>query len=277
MDSAISINLDNNISINPHFTHRMDPDINLDATIFVYHDGRKWKYLPYQFVTMYPVIQDKYYETTKPGKNKVIDMTISICPFSLYATIYYEKYKPANLILKNNIVLQNKNYYLSPILNIYFNKDNRQLANINPLRGEVKVMTLRNALSKYPDSVMIDMKKTSIIDPLVSKEYCENNNILFGEVTYPKIYHPKTLTYIIEYLSNDIDSSDPYKYSILVSKDSQPKNSNCINIDENGISKYLEKMLDKIREKGGLLVPCYWFAWMDSNEKLGRETKVIKL
>ena len=42
---------------------------------------------------------------------------------------------------------------------------------------------------------------------------------------------------------------------------------------KNNFHESFEKMIDKIRLKGGLIYPCLWFAWTSSH----KNTKIIEL
>src|SRR5690606_21014491 len=80
---------------------------------------------------------------------------------------------------------------------------------------EIKIMTLRNAISKYPDCLFIDFNKISLIEPLTDKEYFKNKNILYPVDKFSEKYHPKTLIYIIEYKSQ---KQNKLKYTVLIPK-----------------------------------------------------------
>lgn len=248
---------------NPQFRRRPGDDTDLTNTVYIYNDGRNWKLIPLSVVEQYPIVYDKLYQMSE-GKNRVIDITVCMCPFSLHASLYYEKLPPAGLLYKNNIVLLKDEQLLVPILDSTVDS-NGKLKQSVIRRGEVRLMTLRNAISKYPDCLYIVPPPTE--KPLVNRTYSSNREVT-QLADYPAVYHPKTVIHVIEYLS-----SNTYKTTVLVGKDATSKEPNTIDWTNNGMCEYLDHHLEEIRERGGIIIPCYWFAWMS----LDRESKVIKL
>lgn len=260
----------------PQFTTYPPKNLQLIDPVITYNDGRNYKVIPLDIFRRYPVIHDKYYDFDKnKNKNKknklkilgfVSDISINCCPFTLFTTIFFGKYQPTNKLFNNNIVLRDTNYHdniLIPILGQIYSEQNKIQLNKFIRRHEAKIMTLRNAISKFPDCQFIKIDK--ILDPIVDNQYYQNDTILYplkqnNNNKYYK-FHPKTLIYGIEYFTSQYINSKKKKYSAIFSNDSSKNRPNNYDIQNNGIERYFDQMIEKIREKGGLILPCLWFAW----------------
>jgi hypothetical protein len=248
--------------------------ISLQDNIFLYNDGRIWKIIPLSVAQKFPIIHDHYFEKINDQNQvgRTFAMTISICPFTLFATALFGEFIPIDKVYNNNIVLTNKNnedQILVPIINNLYSKETGTISDELTRKLEVRFMTLKNAITKYPDCEFID-QEISHPNSLVDSHYLKNDQIIYPAKNFSDKYHPKTIIYVIEYKSK---KTGEYKYSLLVSKDVKKIKANKADIDINGFEIYLDHMGNKIREKGGLIYPCFWFAW----DGLFPQSKLIKL
>ena len=146
-------------------------------------------------------------------------------------------------------------------------------------KKEVLIMTLRNVFFKHPDCSYLDVE-ASKIDPklprLTDHKYITDDKILYPVEHKSDRFHPKTLVYSIEYKSKDVNQKD-YRHSVVVSKDASKDKINSFDyIDESGYAEYFDKWMEKIREKGGILMPVFWFGWWAAHAGV-KEITVIKL
>ena len=267
MEKLYNINhkLNKRILENPEFTNNSTKITKLSDPVILYNDGKNWKIVPLSVMLMYPVIHDLYYETSKNNKkDTVINVTIYVCPYTLFSAVYFGEFIPNNQVYNNNLTLldiHDKDQLFIPILDKLYSVSTKTINNKYIRRNEVRLMTLRNAISMYPDCVFLDIVKISKLDPVSSI----SNKIEFPAFKYSDEYPPKTLVYIIEYKSKKIND---YKYSVIV-----PKTTNAFDITKNGFNTYFNNMIDKIRNKGGIIYTCFWFAW----NGIDKQSKVIKL
>ena len=112
-------------------------------------------------------------------------------------------------------------------------------------------MTLRNAISKYPDVHFIDY-------PVETNDF-KSLKLNHPFKPYNERYNAYTLLYVIEYVSKTTGKN---KYSEIIPKNSTKKEGTNYDIHQNGIETYLANMIEKIRERGGIMFPCFWAAWM---------------
>ena len=126
-------------------------------------------------------------------------------------------------------------------------------------------MTLRNALSNHPDCTFIDNQKIDSIKPIVPNDYLQTKEILYNAPKFSHKYDPKTIIYIIEYKSNN--TTDYFKKTVII-----PIKNN-FDLSKNGFGKYFDKMINDIRDKGGMIYNCLWFAWNSTFP----DSKVIEL
>ena len=237
MNNLINLNQDisKRIIKNPVFSNH-SKSLKLSDTIVLYNDGMHWKAIPQTIMLSYPVIHDNY-------DNKII--TIYSCPFTLFSCVYFEEFIPGTHVYNNNLTLinENKNTLIVPIIGSLFNKEDMTILDNYIRKGEAKIMTLRNAISLFPDILFLNTEK-KVDKPLVNTDYSKNK--------YSNKYSPKQIVYIIEYHSK---KQEKLKYSVVI-----PKN-NIFDISKNKFLLYFNKMIDKIRDKGGHIYMSYWFAW----------------
>ena len=266
-----NINFGNRIIKKPKFVHHIPLNIKLSDTIFVYNDGKRWKLVPLSILTRYPIIFDKHYDQikTKRGKFIISDITVTYCPYTGSSIIYYGKYTTTGEVYNNNIILADNNNIMPQLTGILYDRKTKKQIHDIVRREEVKIMTLRNAISKYPDYVFLKQEKD--IDPLVSETYYHNNTILYPITHSSSRFHPKTLVYGIEYKSNDIEYKN--KYSVIVSDDASKNKYNSRDLKINKYTQYFDKMMEEIRLRGGIIIPALWFAWYGMFPK----SRVVKL
>jgi len=273
----ININLNKRIIKHPKFNNNIN--LNINDTVMVYNDGKVWKVIPLDVLLRHPVIYDKYYDrtNTKKGYYIISDITITYCPFSGCGVVYFGKFVLTNKVYNNNIILADKNNnILVQMSGRIYNKQLKPIESKFLRREEVKIFTLRNAISKYPDCLFL-IHSTSI-EPIVKHNYTKNKKIMYPLKYTSTKYHPKTLVYGIEYKSRydeTIKSSkkNDNKYSVIVSDDASKDKINSKDYNKTKYNMYFSKMMDKIRERGGIIIPSYWFAWYN----MFPDTKVIKL
>ncbi|AYV76912.1 MAG: hypothetical protein Barrevirus3_32 [Barrevirus sp.] len=261
-DRVIEKPLFNNHNSSRKLTKLSDP-------VVTYNDGMHWKAIDLKVMSMYPVIHDTYFEDNKP-------LSIYVCPFSLFGCTYFDTFVPIDKEYNSNLVLVKKDdrtKMLIPILgkvfnlegqgpkeeqgpvddDIYVNK--RETITVTDTfirKGEVKVMTLRNAISLYPDILFLD---TQIMNIKKVSELGMENLVNNPITTTTNKYQPYQIIYIIEYHSK---KQGGLKYTIIIPK------INTFDIVKNKFWLYFNKMIDKIRDKGGHIYMCYWFAFNKS-------------
>ena len=246
----------------PIFLPQTPLGVKLKDQILIYNDNKKYKIVPLNVLLNFPVIFDNY-NLSKVDEigDKTVKITISTCPFTLSSVIYLDEWFPSNYVYNNNLILINKDRTVFLIQNngeSYSLTDGSRLTENNK-KLEAKIMTLRDAITLYPDSVFLHLNIN--LEYILTPDYYINNTILYPIAkTNEKFnkFHPKTLVFGIEYFSK---KNSRKKYSALIGKGSKNNKIYKKSILKNGIEKYLAKMIFKIREKGGIIIPCFWFAW----------------
>lgn len=260
--SESNINPKDHIIMTPIFNTGPVKNLKLDEIVFTYNDGQHVKVIPYNVANTYPVIHDLYYDNNQTKK-----ITVYICPYTLLSCIFFGEYIPTNKIYNNNLLIMDKNnrdIVHVPILNTFIQLSTNQQVDIFVRKHEVRIMTLKNAIITFPDCQFIDITHLHKPNLLIPKDYLLNPNILYPINKFSDKYTKKLLVYIIEYKSK---KTHEFKYTVIVPKNNQ------IDINKNGISMYINKMLNDIRDKGGLMYNCLWFAWNANHPN----SKVIEL
>ena len=258
-------NFEDKIIKNPIFLPQPVNNLSLKDTVIVYSDGTKYKIVPLNIMFNYPIIYDQYLD----DQNTSTQISVTLCPYTLSTIIYFGTFNVMNKVYNSNIVLNDQNDKDKIIFQMtgnIFSLSTKKLLEETIRKEECKIMILRNAITMFPDSLHLHFDKN--IDHTLNTSYLIDKIILYPVYNESDRYHPKTLIYGIEYHSK---KKSQLKYSALVTKDSNPDRVNKKNIIKNGVHDYLEKMIDKIREKGGLIINCFWFGWYAMHP----DTKVI--
>lgn len=219
-------------------------EFNLDNIIATYFDGIKWKVIPLFILTQYPIIYDKYYEKNNTSETLI---SIYVCPYTLYSCVYFGRYELYDKILYGNISIINMDneFYIQPIINKAYSLIVDKPLDIYIRKAEVKILTFKNVVYLFPDSLFIrDVPKRSELNVIS----LDNNK----------------LVYIIEYKSK---KGNDYKYTVLVPK------INSFDIIKNGFGTYFHKMANNIRTKGGIIHTCF----LDNFKETGIAHKIIDL
>jgi hypothetical protein len=245
------------IITNPEFIPTPPKDLLLDDTVLVYSTGKYWRVISIDVLISYPIIYDNYYDHTTTRNDKYIKSNISLtfCPYSFTSIVYFDKIGLDGHVSNNSIVfnlIKNKRTTFT-----HFNNE--------PLirKGESKIMILRNAITLYPDCHYLNYN----IDKKPIIKYEEDR-----QIELPKRFHPKTFIYGIEYNSKHVDKYN-LRYSVIVSDDASLDKVNSFDIRKNKYQNYFNKFINKIRDKGGIITPSFWFAWISNHS----DSKVIKL
>lgn len=241
----------------PKFTIYPDKTLNLSDPILVYNNGRNYKIIDLKICKKYPVIHDKFYDITDINESEkeinsiISDITIIFCPFTYHTSVFFGTFYPTNILFKNSITLINDNKQkLIPILG---ELQNDSKTNSVVRRSEAKIMTLRNAIAMFPDCY-----------------YLDDSNINMSVDDLNK--HELDVVYTIEYRSSKVNVVNK-KYTAIVGNHLRGKNNTKYDIVKNGIDKYLEKNMEKIREKNGVVASCSLESW----KKIHPDSKIIDL
>jgi len=230
--------------------------ISLHDMVIVYNDGKNNKIYDLNFLSNNPIIYDKYYDNIMINREmglQEINVTITHCPISLSTIVYFGKYKLTGDVYQNNIVIQNVNgnddEYILQLSGEVFSKKNNVKIDKKIFRVGTKIMTLRHAISHYPDSVFNVDVQNKIFDEVYTK--------IFDEIYIRSNIHtdinPKSIIYTIEYYSGD--ETITTKYSAIVHK------HNNVKFDK-AFDQYFAKNGSKLLEKGAFITPCFFGTWI---------------
>jgi predicted transcriptional regulator len=217
--------------------------IKLADIVVAYNDGIKWKVIPLSVMNQYPIIYDEYHENRSDVR---VIVSIYVCPYTLYSCMYFGKYELHNNIVNNNLTIVNvdNNIWIVPILNQVHSLSTNNIIDMYIRKNEIKILSLKNVIYMFPDSLFVNVTKIPKKSKIVDKEYLIKTKT-----------NDKQIIYVIEYKSK---KQNEYKYTIII-----PKN-NDYDMAKNGFETYFHKMVEKIRIKGGIIHTCLLFAWQET-------------
>ncbi len=229
----------------PEFTPYSPKYLNVDDLAIVFYDGKKWKVVALEDMYQHPVIHDKYFED---------DISITFCPFSYSAVLYFDKWEPLKDVVNNNVILQykkNKNIKINQMSGKFVDYTD---GSIVIRKNEIVIMKVMTVLKNYPDCLYFNNKKKT-------KSIIPNNYLTSSKIIHPlsqeldKRHNPKKLVYGVMY---SIDNTT----SVIVSK-----KEGKLDFEESGYQEYFDTQIKDIKDNGGFIIPCLWFAWMDNYPK----------
>jgi hypothetical protein len=121
-------------------------------------------------------------------------------------------------------------------------------------RSEVKITTLRNALTFLPDALYLNLKSKIKLKYIVNKKYYENVLDINENPIDDTLIHPKTLVYLFQYKSNL-----KRKNAILLGQDITNKNVTGYDAKSSHIFEYLDDNKNKIILKEVFMIPVLWY------------------
>lgn len=252
-------------------TYNSEPPLNLSLfdTVIAFSDGRDNKIISLDIIRSYPIIHDLYYE-----ENKLYDITIAYCPFTSSVCGYFGKFEMYDKIYKNSILLKkynnnNPNGFIMHLSGNYYSLNENKIIDKIIRRIEIKIMSLRNALTLYPDCLFLKINKK--LNPIVNNDYLSNKKLIYPDKNIKNIknfdkYHPKTLIYGIQYKSNN-----EFKYTAIIGKSKSKINN--IDYQKDKFEVYFDKCNEELNNKSAFIIPCYWFAWIS----FFPDSKIIEL
>lgn len=156
-----------NVNKNDYFKDSPPKNINLSDTVIAYFDGIKWKIIPLYIMLQHSIIHDVYID---PNSVNSINISVYVCPNTLFSCVYFDKFELHNKLHCDNVsVINNENnYVIIPITNTMYSTITNKTINNFIRKGEVKILTYKNIMYLFPDSLffdvdMVDKKKMIVI------------------------------------------------------------------------------------------------------------------
>ena len=190
------------------FDNEPTNDYQLLDKVLCYFDGINRKIVPLSVMLTYPILYDTYDDEN----DKVHDISIVLCPFTLASVVLYGKFVPTENVDHSSLVVTDTIDTFSVLNSFdYIHKTKRKL------NFEVDIKILRNVFTEYPDSKYFVPNSELIFEPLLPLDYYTNDTLLFDSTNESQTFHPKTLVYLIIYISS---KDHKQKASVIVGSDS---------------------------------------------------------
>jgi hypothetical protein len=248
------------------FSKNIPANMELKEKIIVYYDGKNWNVIPLNIFYKYHVIYDKYEDSI----NGDIKISICVCPFTLSCVVFSGKYFPSKYVNNFCLILTDEGNNLLPIYTKNYLDPDGLLYSTK--RYEIEIKLLRNLISEHPDAQYFTIINEELTkkDTIFDINYYSNMNLLFKFDNKNLDYHPKTLVYVIQYLSME---NQKEKFTIIVGKNANKETPKGYNTIKSGFKRYLTEMDYRIKNKIGFIIPIFWFAV----ENIYKNAKIIKL
>lgn len=204
-------------------------NIKLSDIVALYNDGQTFKVIPLNVLLKYHVLHDLYYYD---NNNETIEITIYLCPRTLFGVVYFGKFISAEKYDNDNLMIKNNEIEITPI------KLNNNIKHI-----DLEIMTMKNAISYHPDCIFLS-----------------------SEENIKKVNINGTIGYVLEYKSRKTFES---KFAVYSGINNLCVIPNCMfDISKNGFKKYIDNNNRAIKEKRVSIYPCLLEYWKKDSKKI---------
>lgn len=230
-----------------NFTIDNEPikDLALSDPVLCFNNLNEWIIVDIDQLLKTPIIWTKVYTD-----NKAKNVTIALCPRTLRASMFDGKLK-AKHYDGDRLILETEEKSLIPIdLNIAIDLESNLEIN---KRYQISIQTLRNSLVDYYDiKYLHPTKKTNKY--IINKNYLTNRLDELDQEIGETQFHPKTLVYIIQYVSD----KGIRKITILIGNDSSLISLGYDN-KKSGFDKYISDYENEIIKKDCFIMQMLYY------------------
>ena len=236
------------------------------------NNGKYWVVFPLSYLHEYPIIyfyhnnNNNNNNNNNDDDNKTIKNHVSLlfCLLTSRCVMIDDNYEFVKYIDDRAIFKNNKNELLPIDLGIIIdNKNNVEIKK----RYQVRLNILRNCLIEFQDIKYLHLKNKKHIKK--SPDYYNNYLNHINQDINISDYHPKTLVYLITYLSK----SNKYKTTIIIGVDATYDFVTGYDSKKSGFDEYISKNHNELIERDSFIMPIlYYYA-----KKLYYDSKIIKL
>jgi len=223
-------------------------DLNLSDIVIGYNTGEsRWKIIKLDDMKKFCILYDRFYK--KENENKEHIFTLIFNPITLNICTFSGKIEIDDINEDGSFILKKDIYKFK-----FGTKESldSQIDNIHIERKETKIMELKNMFMFASDPKYIIIKKKS--DNILNDKYYKNKKDFLGN-NLEKNYHPKSLVYIIQYLSK----KGMYKTTILVGTKINYENPTGFNFKESKFEDYFKIYKDKLQNKKAFIFPMFLY------------------
>ena len=250
MNNIIKKIINRNLDTNDYIITNKPPiDLKLSDIVIAYTTGNfRWKIIKLNDLKKYCILYDRFFKKDNDKVETIITLVLN--PITLNVCTFVGKITIDSVNDDGSLILKKDLYTFK--FGTKHSLD-QEIDKIHIKRKETKLMELRNIFIFASDPKFIIVKKK--ISNILEKEYYFNNKDFNGEIIYEK-YHPKTLVYIIQYLSK----YGKYKTSIIIGVKSESEYPTGYNYKESKFEEYFIVHRDKIIEKKAFIYPMLLYS-----------------
>ncbi len=231
------------------FERDHNDNLKLTSRVVIYNSGDTWKVIPFDVCLSYPIIYDVY-----SNDEETFNITFIICPITLRSIYLKGKFEFLTYDESCRMILREIDDKESLIyIDIGTKIDKKYIIQTNK-RSEVKITTLRNALTFLPDAYFLNLNNNKNIKYVIGNEYYQNKLDINMKEINGGIIHPKTLVYVIQFKGVE----EEHKVIIILGKDISSENVTGYDAKQSHIFDYLENQKTRIINKEGFIMPMLW-------------------
>lgn len=178
---------------------------NVDTNVLVFHNGINWLVIPQIVMLKYPIVYFKY---TSKTNNRIYVNTLFMCPITFRSSIFKDILTISKI---NGFDIQLKHMDSGDT----FSVDNPFINDTKTyiLRRTIKILKMREIFTTIIDPLYIVPNNNIQLPYIIDLSYISNKKDYNNKQISKIKYHPKTLVYIIRYLST---KSHKFNYTILI-------------------------------------------------------------
>lgn len=241
------------------FVDEPPDELFLNDLVICYSDTTNIKVVPLDLMKRYTILHDKNIVNDKLFSLIVCPYTLMSCNYEYNQSSYSKNNLPnisvTNFIHNGTIVLRYKLQNDSD--EILFDMFDEQPDFFT--RYDVQIKTLKNVFTDHIHTLYLQLEKNVIkCKNILNDTYYTNTQIIYSQENLNlNLIHPKTLVYVIIYISSKTNKP---KSTIIIGADANSQKSSGFDTNISKFTKYFEKNKRSIDNKMGYVLPTFWFA-----------------
>jgi hypothetical protein len=226
--------------------------LSLKNIVVCFYNGIHWNVIDMNVMLSYPIL---YFDFYSLKYEKYFTNSLLVCPLTLRSIIYKGHIKIVDII-NDNLKLKNLDtgdeFMMDSPFTGSHDKDGKEKSIKSQIkRYQVIISNLRDIFSMTSDPKYINVNNK--IDKILgNKYYCnkvdiDNNNI-------NTLYHPKTLSYIIQYHENN-----KYNYLVIPPSNINSEKKSGYKYKKSDFLNFFKENEEKHKELKAYIYPILWF------------------
>lgn len=227
-------------------------NLSLKDIVICFFNGIHWNVINLEIMLSYPIL---YFDFYSLKYDRYFTNSLLVCPITLRSVIYKGRIEIIDIIddnLKIKNLDTNDEFMMDYPFTGFYDKEGKEKAIKSQIkRFQVVISNLRDIFSMTSDPKYIDtdLKTNMIFD---QKYYHNKYDIHDKEIS--TLYHPKTLSYMIQYYDDN-----KYNYIVIPPTKININDKTGYQYNKSNFLKHFKENEQKYKELKAYIYPIFWF------------------